>query len=770
MIRAPKGCDAPGVRDAIAAEAGKRAKLSPSAVAALIKRVVEAPFPVFPALIRDGIDPELAVLSAATVTGLPPAPRLLMRNPNIPEGLDAIGLRDAGGVPLGTVQGRLWVAFSDPEAARAAIFSDDVVVCLGLDADLRAARSAFDAVYPSAAGDTLAMAAVTPAQVEAWRREQAELAKTNTKSKGNPETAAPTTTGSGPMRFKAPRGLTPAASTRPPDLDLGRVVDTAGDISTAPSVLVSKAELQRSPATTSSNTGAEVHTDNDSGINRALDPERLRLLRAAQLGRLRRFKFDRVVGSGGMATVYLAHDRERAGPPVAVKLLDPALASDATAVARFRREMRALASLKHPHIVAFVDGDADADAGVLWLACRFIDGGPLRALLEKTGPLPLVAALPIVAALLEAQEHAHGAGVVHRDLKPQNVLLGADGSLCLADFGVASAVGDVPVTRVGARLGTPAYMAPEQALGGDTDARADLFSTGLLFYEMLSGTNPFVRGTREETMRAIARADVPALPTSVSLPQRLRSWLEAMLAAPRDARPPSAKAALDVIRPFLLQCPPVSEVVSRLMRDADAFVGAPAVVDDADSTVGEDVEGAIIDDNHSAFGATVGVKATMELPRVSLGALSLSPSSSAPLPSPATAPDLSMVQASPDATVADGGDGGDGADGAVGVAADEGSPTDRVSLQAARSTAEAPPGDGGASVAPSPPASAHDGDGDGDGDAFAAAERRRMMLVLGVLALMTALAVAVMAWATSGDSGDDAAHGTAAAAVDDATE
>ncbi len=849
------------VRDAIAVEAGRKSGLSKSAIAELVRRVAESPVSVFPALIRDGIDPEQAVLAAATITGLPPAPRLLMQNPNIPNDLDAIGLRDAGAVPLGTVQGRLWVAFSDPEAAKAAIFSDNVVVCLGLDVDLRAARQAFEVVYPADAGDTQAMAAVTPAQVEAWRREvQAEAERKRASAQKNPlsgpglkaprsmspaagaATTPKPTTPTAPPRTATPQATprpmtAPRASTAPkPPTKPTPIVDVAGDISTTPSVIIPTTTLEgapraphdgrrdgrdetfsRSPSTTAdvgppssiradeltdpgargddainaslaepdafevptravhfsgavpgavepqrpaAPGGAETHhtaTDNDSSINRALDPERLRLLRAAQLGRLRRFKFDRIVGSGGMATVYLAHDRERPGPPVAVKLLDPHLSSDATAVARFRREVRALASLNHPHIVAWVDGDADADAGVLWLACRYVDGCTLRELLEKTGPLPLAAILPIVAALFQAQQHAHGAGVVHRDLKPQNVLLGHDGSICLADFGVASAVGDVPVTRAGSRFGTPAYMAPEQALGGDTDARADLFATGLLLYEMLVGTNPFVRGSREETMGAIARAEVPALPQGLRLPIRLRALLEALLAPARDARPPDARAVLDVIEPFLSQCPPVQEVVKRLLKDPTAWRDAPDVDDDGDRTVGEDVEGAValdegvrralLSDPHSAFGAHVGARATMELPRVKIPF--------EPTHAGGDHTDAELAAPVMNGNTPSNGEGSTHDD-------DEGGPTLKAVVdEGGRSTRE---GDVETNADDNNIADVDD-DGEDVVAAFAARERRKMVAVLSVLGLVTVIAVVIMIWAVSTD-GPEQAPGTVGAALD----
>jgi serine/threonine-protein kinase len=308
----------------------------------------------------------------------------------------------------------------------------------------------------------------------------------------------------------------------------------------------------------------------------AVDVERERLQRIARLGRLKRFRLDRVLGSGGMATVYLAHDRQRGGAPVAVKLLAAHLQDDPVAVGRFRREVRTLMALHHRHIAALIDGDAEAEGGTCWLACRYLDGGTLRELLTRTGPLPTRAALPIAGAVLEAEAYAHAVGVVHRDLKPQNILLGTDGSLCIADFGIASAVGDAPLTRAGTRFGTPAYMSPEQALGGDIDNRSDLFSTGAILFELLSGQSPFVRATALDTMRAVAAGDAAPLPATIVMPDAVRELLDALLQVDRDRRPPDAEAALRMLRPLLAHCPPVDEVVKSLLADPQAFAGGDA--------------------------------------------------------------------------------------------------------------------------------------------------------------------------------------------------
>lgn len=528
------------MRDEIAQEAGRRAGYSTADVAALALRVQASPLPVVAALLGEGIKADDVILATCAVTGLAPAPRLLLRRPQIPAGIDVLGVRDAGGTPIGSVQGRTWVAFSDPEAARPAVFSDDIVVCIATDADLQTARARFADAHPAQAGAfaTMPMAPVSPALLAAIRA-----------------------------------GVAPASSvTSPAPFD----EDTLASDRLSASTVQRPRSAERTLVTAPPEPPAQAPVDVD----------RERLERMAQLGRLRRFRFDRVLGQGGMATVYLAADREQGDAHVAVKVLAPRLQDDPLAIGRFRRELRALMALHHPHIVAIVDGDAESGGGPCWLACHYLDGGTLRDLLLATGPLPAVAVLPLVGAILEAQAHAHAAGIIHRDLKPQNILLGRDGSLCIADFGVASAIGDMPLTNAGTRFGTPAYMSPEQARGGTIDNRSDLFSTGAILCELLAGQSPFVRGTALETMRAVANGQATPLPPVVAVPAEVRTLLDALLAVDRQARPPDAEAALRVLRPLLDRCPRVDEVVRRLLADPRAFADVGiADVGIADDTV-----------------------------------------------------------------------------------------------------------------------------------------------------------------------------------------
>jgi len=613
------------VRGAIAAEAGRRAGLPPAAVVDLVRVASVDDVNIVQVLVDRGVPGDVAILAASQITGLPPAPRLLLRNPQVPDEVDAVGVRDAGGVPIGHVQGRLWIAFVDPEAAKASVFSDDVVVCLSLDEHLREARARFDASHPASEADTQSVAAITPAMIEAFRREQA--AKRPTRASA-PIPDVTTTTAQITAHATAISPTTRAATRSESTAAAGGASlpsASAGDFDELPTD--NGVQIGSTRPTIGRPDFAGSDKENSPTPDAEADPiTTTRLRRAAQLGRLKRFTFERVLGSGGMATVYLASDRERPGQKIAVKLVDPQLADDPLAVARFKRELRALMALNHPHVVALVDGDVEADEGVLWLACRYLDGGTLRDLMQRTGALPAQAALPIFGAIIAGIANAHGAGVIHRDMKPQNILLGRDGALCIADFGAARAVGDEPLTTAGSRFGTPAYMSPEQALGGDVDARGDLFSAGIVLYHLLAGENPFVRATPLETMRAIAQAEVPALPPA-ALPPSLRHLLAALLASNRDARPPDAEGVLRALRPFLEALAPADGVVRALLRDPRAYVGYAALEDLADRTYAEDdapsapagaALQAVLKETHSAFGAAPGALATRELPRVQL--------------------------------------------------------------------------------------------------------------------------------------------------------
>ena len=204
-----------------------------------------------------------------------------------------------------------------------------------------------------------------------------------------------------------------------------------------------------------------------------------------------RYVLERVLGRGGMATVYLARDLKH-DRPVALKVLDPDVAAS-LGPERFQREIRVAARLHHPHVLSVYDsGEA---AGRLWFAMPYVRGESLRERLRREGILPIDEALRIARQAAQALSYAHKEGVVHRDVKPENLLLTEDGSTQVADFGIARAVegqSDQRLTEIGVALGTPAYMAPEQSSGdGVVDARADQYALAATCHEMLTGAPPF---------------------------------------------------------------------------------------------------------------------------------------------------------------------------------------------------------------------------------------------------------------------------------------
>jgi len=221
-----------------------------------------------------------------------------------------------------------------------------------------------------------------------------------------------------------------------------------------------------------------------------------------------RYRLEREVGAGGMATVYLAEDL-RNHRPVAIKVLLPDLAS-ALGAGRFLKEIEVTANLHHPHILPLYDsGDA---GGQLYYVMPFVEGESLRARLSRERELPLGEAIRICCEVADALGYAHGHGVIHRDVKPENILL-EGGHAIVADFGIAralTAAGGQRLTQTGFVVGTPAYMSPEQFAGNaDLDGRSDLYSLGCVLYEMLSGATPHAGGTPLEILAKKLSEPVP---------------------------------------------------------------------------------------------------------------------------------------------------------------------------------------------------------------------------------------------------------------------
>lgn len=223
------------------------------------------------------------------------------------------------------------------------------------------------------------------------------------------------------------------------------------------------------------------------------------------------YKIEAILGSGGMAVVYRAKNTQ--GDTVALKVLFPPPDAAAELRRRFEREARTAARLRHPGIVRVLDaGQAD---GYAYMAMSFVSSQTIAGRLAETAPLPETVAADIAWQMADALYYAHTQGVVHRDVKPSNILLMADGRALLTDFGVAQALDDASLTRTGHTVGTPVYMAPEQASGEQAvDGRADLYSLGVVLYQMVTGRTPF-QGSTPQVLYAHVYA-APPPPSSVT--------------------------------------------------------------------------------------------------------------------------------------------------------------------------------------------------------------------------------------------------------------
>jgi serine/threonine protein kinase/tetratricopeptide (TPR) repeat protein len=266
---------------------------------------------------------------------------------------------------------------------------------------------------------------------------------------------------------------------------------------------------------------------------------------AVQLGdALRdRYLIERELGRGGMATVYLAQDLKH-DRPVALKVLHPELAAT-LGPERFLREIRLTARLDHPHILPVHDsGEAQ---GLLWYTMPYVEGESLRDRLRREEQLPLEDAVRVAREVAEALDYAHRHGVVHRDIKPENVLLG-EGHARVADFGVAQALGAAGagrLTETGLVVGTPVYMSPEQASGGQVDARSDVYSLGCVLYEMMAGEPPYSGPTAQALIAKRFSDPVPsARRVREAVPEALdRAVMKALAKVPADRIQTAAELA-----------------------------------------------------------------------------------------------------------------------------------------------------------------------------------------------------------------------------------
>ncbi|QIV84109.1 serine/threonine protein kinase [Mycolicibacterium frederiksbergense] len=222
-----------------------------------------------------------------------------------------------------------------------------------------------------------------------------------------------------------------------------------------------------------------------------------------------RYRVDAVIATGGMSTVYRGLDT-RLDRPVALKVMDSRYSGDVQFLTRFQREAKAVARLKGDGLVAVYDqgGGAPGDEPP-FLVMELVDGGTLRELLRERGPMPPHAVAAVMTPICKGLAVAHAAGLVHRDVKPENVLISDDGEVKIADFGLVRAVAEAGITSTSVILGTAAYLSPEQVGSGDADPRSDVYAVGILAYELLTGRTPFTGDTALSVAYQRMDNDVP---------------------------------------------------------------------------------------------------------------------------------------------------------------------------------------------------------------------------------------------------------------------
>jgi tetratricopeptide (TPR) repeat protein len=267
--------------------------------------------------------------------------------------------------------------------------------------------------------------------------------------------------------------------------------------------------------------------------------------REARTGRVaaERFEPEREVGRGGMATIYLARDREQPERPVALKLIHAHMATDERLVRRFLHEVRAHVGLKHPNIVEMMGWGRD-DKERLFIAMEFVDGPMVKDVMTRCRRFPVDLAVHVAASMLKGLAAAHAAGIVHRDIKPANLMLSRSGRVKVADFGISKGQDMTQLTSTGNVIGTPAYMSPEQAMGRPIDGRSDLFSVGVFLYEMLLGNNPFLADNPATTLqRVVHHHQRPVFESLPQVPAALEALVEKLLKKDADERPLDAATA-----------------------------------------------------------------------------------------------------------------------------------------------------------------------------------------------------------------------------------
>ncbi|MFL5803914.1 MAG: protein kinase domain-containing protein, partial [Roseiflexaceae bacterium] len=252
-----------------------------------------------------------------------------------------------------------------------------------------------------------------------------------------------------------------------------------------------------------------------------------------------RYELEQKIGEGGMARVYRGRDT-RLNRRIAVKVLHSHYASDPGFLQRFHHEAQAAANLRDPNIVDVYDVGLDGD--IHYIVMEYVEGSDLKALLARSGPLPVEQAVPIAEAVAHGLSAAHRVGLVHRDIKPQNIIVGPGGQVKITDFGIAKSALSTAMTETGVTFGTADYISPEQARGQPATPRSDIYSLGVTLYEMLTGRLPFIGdGSIAVAMQHVAAEPPPPRMINPRIPPALEALVLRAMSKEPESRPASAQ-------------------------------------------------------------------------------------------------------------------------------------------------------------------------------------------------------------------------------------
>jgi serine/threonine protein kinase len=279
------------------------------------------------------------------------------------------------------------------------------------------------------------------------------------------------------------------------------------------------------------------------------------------------YKVVELIGTGGMANIYkaiqLSLDR-----PIALKIMHQHLTVEEGFVARFEKEAKQAAQLQHENIVSIID--YGSDSGVYYIAMEYVDGKNLKEILEKQERLPLEICLLLIHQVAEGLKFAHGHNLIHRDIKPSNVILSNDGRVLLTDFGIAKGCDDLTITSTGQMIGSPAYMSPEQAAGRPMDHRSDIFSLGIIMYEIICGEKPFKGDTYQEMVASIMSKEPESMQKlRIDVNTEIEDLVKKALIKDVDSRYQTSEEFADRIYTELqrYKIPPVKKLISSFLSN-----------------------------------------------------------------------------------------------------------------------------------------------------------------------------------------------------------